>query len=122
MKTTILNSLKTLETHLQKEIEIRKQIYFELNQYIAENAEFQTGDKVNIYDIDTNKFVGVGIVGNIKHILHSTLFLDYIKYTINPKNFDNIISCIKYEMFAIKKDGEKSNNHLFTKSPYMVFS
>jgi hypothetical protein len=112
MKDIIFNKLQDLKSLYISIENLKNEINQLNNSNVMECAEFCTGDKVEIY-VDA-KLIATGIVGKIKSFL-STDFFD-LKDT--DEGIKERISCIRYEIFAIKKDGTKSEKHIFPNHYY----
>lgn len=117
MKEQIKNKCNELYSLLQKEDELIKQLNSELKDYAEINRKFAKGEIVSICDRETDREIGQGMVADAKTfvILERLWLKDYA----DGKRFDADVDNLRYEIFALKKDGTQSSKHYF-QSPHYI--
>ncbi len=116
MKKEIQKECMNLWDLMQQELELKKQINIKLDNYSEANRKFSNGETIIIYSTITNKEVGRGIVASVcTHIHLDPLWLKgYSDFDYMDKDFE-----LRYEIYAIKKDGTQSTKHFFH-SPHFI--
>lgn len=92
------------------------QIQNMLKEYVNKHRIFQEGETVNVYT-DRGIFYCKGIIGHAK----TSVYLDAlsIKFSLQNDNFMQDLNGIVYEVFSVKKDGTRSEKHLFSSPHYL---
>ncbi len=93
-----------------------------IRQYIQSQCEahrkYSFGEIVSVYDID-NKHICDGVVGEVRSSIFMEL-LDIKAYALQIKDVNTYLSKLRYEIFALKKNGKPSENHLF-RHQHMIY-
>lgn len=73
------------------------------------NRKFADGERVHVYSRPDNEYIGEGICGSVKSsiIIRDLDLKDYF----DDEKFNEALKTLRYEVFAIKKDGTTSTRH-----------
>jgi hypothetical protein len=117
MKTDIHNKCKELLELTNRKANLEKEITSNLQEFAEEHRKFSNGELVLVCSRDTDEEIGIGMVVDVKTYIHlDTLWLK--DYSDNAK-FDKDIENLRYEIFAVRKDGTQSTKHFF-QSPHFI--
>lgn len=114
----ILNKCNETYSLIQQQDKNIKQINELLVEYVKNNRSFSDGEIIVVCYKDTDQEIGKGIVGSAKSCLRLDAY-SLRDYSTGKLNFTEELTTIRYEIFAIKKDGTKSSKHLF-ESPHYI--
>jgi hypothetical protein len=117
MKTEIQNKCGELWLLIQKENELKRELNLELQNYAETNRKFANGEVVMICDRESDREIGKGMVTDVKTFVHLEPL--WLKEYADGKKFDADIDNLRYEIYAVKKDGTQSNKHYFH-SPHFI--
>lgn len=109
--------IQELWKNYQREHEIQKELMAYFDKKASTDATFKIGEVVDIYDEDVR--MGSGIVNGIFHGLNYGWDAFYVKeYVENPQKFQEMLSDIRYNVKAIRKDGRMSERNAFQRASY----
>ena len=109
--------IKELWNNYQREYEIQKELIAYFEEKAKADAIFKIGEVVDIFDEDVR--LGSCIVNRIFHGLNYGCDAFYVKdYVENPEKFQEMLSDIRYNVKAIKKDGKMSDRNAFQRVSY----
>ncbi len=112
LSSTIQHNCNNLLIHILRLENYQKEVEKNLQLYVEENREFIPGELVEVYDRDTDQKLGEGIVGNAAtRVRLDKSNLEY--YEKNSGKFNDALLDIRYEIFAVKKNGTPSSKHFF---------
>jgi hypothetical protein len=117
MKEQIRSKCSELRSLLQQEDELKKEILLELKDYAETNRKFANGEIVLVCDRDTDREFGRGVVADVRTLINLDFF-ELNDYSDESK-FNERIEHLRYEIYALKKDGTKSNKHFFHAPHYI---
>lgn len=117
MKKTIQKKCIELWHTIQKQNLETRAINIMLVEYAEANRKFANGEIVAICDKESNQEIGRGIVNDVMTMV--TLDGLWLKDYHIDKKFNDDIEFLKYEIFAMKKDGTKSTKHFF-ENPHWI--
>lgn len=109
--------IKELWSNYQRQYEIEKELIAHFNELATRDALFKIGEVVDIFDEDVR--LGSGIVNKIFHGLNYGWDAFYVKdYVEHPEKFEEMLTDIRYNVRAIKKDGTMSDRNAFQRTSY----
>lgn len=109
--------VKELWSIQQRQFAIGKELYEHFNKYAVDNAEFQIGEKVEVWS--DKEYVMDGIISGVFHgINYSWEGFVTKKYVEKPESYTEEIKNIRYKVKAIKKDGTISERNANGSSSY----
>ncbi len=117
MENTIQNKCIQLWEDMQAQMKLSNDIELMLKSYVEANRKFANGEIVLVCDRDTDKVISKGAVMSAKTFVRLEPL--WLKGYTNDEKFNNEIKSLRYEIFAVKKDGTPAAKHLFH-SPHFI--
>lgn len=111
MKDKIQSDCNKLHKLMQDVDALKADISKDISLYAEENRVFFNDEVVAVCDRDTDKEIGRGIVSSVRTLIH--LEPIWLKSYTDFEKFSSDIDNLRYEIYAIKKDGTKSTKHFF---------
>lgn len=109
----LLAKLKLLNGLREKALEMESEIRLELKDHAESNRIFHDGDIVEIFDALRGNKIGDGMVGDCRTSVFTDNFIE--RYLVDDTNekLNKDINHLRYEIYAIKKDGTRAKHHYF---------
>lgn len=117
-KNILQANLKELQKAYKRVWAIKQEIDTLKKESVEKNAIHKQGDIVSAYD-DYGHYIGDGVVGHIS----TSLVIDMVRLDRLIDNADDTcksIMRIRYEIFALNKNGTASKKHLSGTQHYFV--
>lgn len=110
--------INQLHKAIQDAISLRGELDRENREYCQANRGIPEGTIVEVFNMDTNQKVAEGVVGKVyNYVFFEDLYIK--EYVDKISRFEKDRDILRYEIFAIKKNGEKSEKHLFQHPHYI---